>query len=338
MKYKIFILLILLNTNGINAQLQNSEDSLRAIIKQQKGDTTEVNALVYWAFKQVQFDSAMKYAQQGLLLSQKINYRKGEADCFFQIASFDFTYLKDYSKRIQNLLNALKIYEDLSYNTGIAEIHLVLQGIYRDVGDYKNAMIHAFLGEHIAASNKVVGRIFSFFGHRLAPLFLAEIAKTYIQMNQFDSAEIYIQKSIAQNELFNGAVWNFPIYILGTIQNLKGNYKIALVTMRSAIPLAKKNELFRDTLQIYSGMSTVFKNTGELDSAIYYADMVYRSLNPERETSYWLDAIKNLSQVYKLSGNNDSALKYTEHFYTVKDVSPPLTPSMLTHYSGIILR
>ena len=53
--------------------------------------------------------------------------------------------------------------------------------------------------------------------------------------------------------------------MLGTIQNLKGDYKLALATFRSAIPLAIQNETFHDTLQIYSGMSTLFKNTKELD-------------------------------------------------------------------------
>jgi signal transduction histidine kinase len=107
--------------------------------------------------------------------------------------------------------------------------------------------------------------------------------------------------------------------MLGTMQNLKGEYKLALTTFRSAIPLAIQNELFRDTLQIYSGMSTLFKNIKELDSVIYYARKVNESSNPERETHYWLIAIDNLAQAYKLKGNIDSALKYTEYFHTVKD-------------------
>jgi signal transduction histidine kinase/lipopolysaccharide biosynthesis regulator YciM len=318
-KSKIAILLCLFIINTIAAQNQPAADSLKTIISLQKQDTTEVNALVYLSRQQTQVDSAFKYVQQGLLLAQKINYKKGEADCYLQIAAINSNFLNDYSTSIKNLYDALKIYRDINYTTGIAETHLHLQGWYRDIGDYENALMHAFAGQEIAEANNTSGRAFSFGGHRLSPLFYAEIAQTYILMNQLDSAEFYIQKSIDQNELFKGSKWNFPIYMLGTIQNQKGDYKQALATFRSAIPLAIQNEFYQDTLQIYSGMSTLYKNTKELDSAIYYAKMVNESSNPEREASYWLNAINNIAQSYKLKGNIDSVLKYTEYFHQVKD-------------------
>ena len=318
-KRKIAIALCVFIINTIAAQNQPIADSLKTIINLQKQDTIQVNALVYLSRQQTQVDSAFKYVQQGLLLAKKINYRKGEADCYFQIAGINYNFLNDYSKRIQHLFDALKIYGDINYTTGVAETHLNLQGAYRAIGDYKNALMHAFAGQKIAESNNVTGRAFTFEGHRLSPLALAEIAETYIRTNQLDSAEFYIQKSINQNELFNGSKWNFPIYMLGTIQNLKGDYKLALATFRSAIPLAIQNELFHDTLQIYSGMSTLFKNTKELDSVIYYAKMVNESSDPKRETHYWLNSINNISQAYKLKGNIDSTLKYTEYFHHIND-------------------
>ncbi len=318
-KSKIAISLCLFIINTIVAQNQHIVDSLKTIINLQKQDTIQVNALVYLSRQQTQIDSAFNYVQQGLLLAQKINYRKGEADCYLQIAGINSNFLNDYSTGIQNLFDALKIYNEINYTTGVAETHLQLQGLYRDIGDYKNALMNAFAGQQIAESTNASGRVFSFGGHRLSPLFYAEIAQTYILMKQLDSAEFYIQKSIDQNELFKGSKWNFPIYMLGTIQNQKGDYKLALATFRSAIPLAIQNEFFQDTLQIYSGMSTLFKNTKELDSAIYYAKMVNESSNPERENHYWLNAINNIAQSYKLKGNIDSVLKYTEYFHHVKD-------------------
>jgi hypothetical protein len=47
-------------------------------------------------------------------------------------------------------------------------------------------------------------------------------------MNQFDSASFYSQKAIAQKEMFNGTEWNFPYYLLASIQTSQGNYKQAL--------------------------------------------------------------------------------------------------------------
>ena len=318
-KRKIAIALCVFIINTIAAQNQSIADSLKTIINLQKQDTIQVNALVYLSRQQTQVDSAFKYVRQGLLLAKKINYRKGEADCYFQIADINNNFLNDYSTSIQYLFDALKIYDDINYPTGLAETHLNLQATYRHIGDYKNALMHAIVCQQIAESNNVTGRAFTFEHHRLSPLALAEIAATYIRMNQLDSAEFYIKKSINQNELFKGSKWNFPIYMLGTIQNLNGDYKHALATFRSAIPLAIQNELFHDTLQIYSGMSTLFINTKELDSAIYYAKMVNESSDPNRQIYYWLNAINNITQAYKLKGNIDSTLRYTEYFHYVED-------------------
>ena len=213
---------------------------------------------------------------------------------------------------------AYNIYEFIKYNAGIAEARLMLQGSYRDIGDYQQSLMHAFAGEKIAESNDIKGNL-DFPGKHLAPLFLAEIGGTYVQMKKLDSALIYTQKSIDKNELFNGAQWNFPIYLLATIQNMQGNYKLALENYRRALPLAAQNEIFPDTLQIFSGMSTLFKNIGYLDSAIHYASIVTRSTNPELEIQVLLKSEINLAEAYKLKGNNDSALKYVELSHALED-------------------
>ena len=179
--------------------------------------------MAYLGNQQIEFDSAIKYAQQGLSLAKKINYRRGQADCFLVFAGF-IGSRGNFSQAIQYALDALKIYKDLRDNVGVASAHLILQAIYREAGDYKTALIHAFAGESIAETKNVTGTIV-FAGHLLAPLFLAEIGQTICNMNQLDSALFYTQKSINQKELFNGAKWGFPVYFLATLQVMQGNYK-----------------------------------------------------------------------------------------------------------------
>ena len=312
----VFILLLLIFNASLVWGQQNLADSLRAVINLQKGDTAEVNALVYLGNEQTLSDSAIIYAQQGLLLAQKINYKKGEADCFFVIGR---SYV-DFSGAIQYALIALDIYEDLHNSTGIASAHLILQGSYWVAGDYKNALIHAFSGEQVAEANAVKG-IFVFPGHRLAPLFLAEIGQIYVLRNQLDSALFYTQRSIDQKELFNGVEWGFPVYLLAAIQTMQGNYKLALENYRLSIPLSIQNGFARDTLQIFSGLSTLFKKTGDWDSSIYYAQKVAVSWNTksESEPKNLVEAVDNLAFVYKLKGNKDSTLKYIELNTALKD-------------------
>lgn len=174
----LILLIVLLGNNTINAQNINIEDSLKSIIKRQKDDTSEVNSLSYLASLQTLQDSRIKYAQQGLVLANKINYSKGEADCYLLIASATTNFIRG----IQSSLEALKIYEDLKDKTGIVLCYNMLQSHYRKIQDYKKSLAYAIEGEKIAEDYNIKGRLF-LPGYQLAPLYLADIGATYILLN-----------------------------------------------------------------------------------------------------------------------------------------------------------
>ena len=316
MKSILLLLLFLLGIYNTNAQ-KPDVDSLRTIVSRHKGDRAEVDALSLLGTLEQQTDTAVLYAQKGLSLAKNISYEKGVADCYLALQGI-YGQQENFSQAIQYTLNALAIYEGLKDPVGIASAHGMLQAEYRATGDFRKSLFHAFLSLQIAQAHNVKGTII-FPGHRWAPLMLAEIAQTYVLLNQLDSALFYTKKSIAENELFGGVKWNFPVYLLATIQSMQGQYNPALENYRSAVPLAIQNGFFRDTLQIFSGMSTLFRKKGQLDSAIHYARIVADSKNPELEIQNLLEAISNLEQIYKLTGNKDSAFKYIELSHHLKD-------------------
>jgi len=295
----------------------NYSDSLVAIINKGSGDTIEVDALVNLANIQTQPDSGMKLASQGLLLAEKIHYTRGKADCLFILADQN-SWQGDPGATVQHALDALTSYEFVKDNTGIATAHLLLQAIYRDMSDYRKSLTHAFAGERIAEANNVIGK-FWFPGNHLAPLFLAEIGQTYVFMNQLDSALTYTQKAVAQKEIFNGAEWNFPYYLLASIQSSQGNYKQALNNFHTSIVLARQNGIERDVFQNFGGMSTTFRETGQLDSAIYYAQLVVQCKLPDLESKTLQEGFDNLAELYKSTGEKDSAIKYITSSYQLRN-------------------
>jgi two-component system NtrC family sensor kinase len=314
MKNKL-LLIFFTFIGGFTCAQQKVTDSLLKIINLQKFDTAEVIALAYMGNLQTQKDSAIIYAQQGIALAEKLNYSRGYGYCLLTLSGNSGD---DFGKSIQFALKALDIFEDINDYTGMASAHLVLQGAFWSAGDYKNSLVHSFAGEKIAEENNVIG-VTIFPQHRLAPLFLAEIGQVYLLRNQLDSAEFYTKKSIAQNELFNGTQWNFPVYLLAYVQTMNGDYEAALKNFYGALSLAKSNGIFRDTLQVFSGMSTLFKKIRKPDSAIYYAQIVVHSVNPELEKKNLLEALSNLAEAYKLKGEKDSAIKYIEFNHALKD-------------------
>jgi signal transduction histidine kinase len=313
---KILIILLLWSSNGY-AQAQLNEDSLRAIINQHRGDKAEVDALAYLGYLQQQSDSIIWYAKEVQVLARKSKYRKGEADGILLIRR-SYDQQGNFSQAIQSALDALAIYEDIRDYVGMTSAHAVLQAIYREIGDYHKSLSHAFLGLQIAEEHNVNGSLI-FPGHRWAPLLLAEIGQTYVLMNYLDSALVYTKKSITQNELFNGTPWEFPIYLLATILNMKGEYRPALEKYREALVLCVPNGNPWDTLQVYSGMSTLFKNRRQYDSTIHYAQIVSQGWKSQSEFKNLLEATSNLAQAYKAIGNKDSTLRYTEFSYAMKD-------------------
>lgn len=313
-KVLIIALCLFLNcsTNG-----QVSKDSLIKIVNLDRRDIAEANALIHLANILTPSDSATTFIKKALSLSENLAYKKGKADCLLILAN-QCAFTSNFGQAIQYALAALTLYEEIRNNVGIASAHVVLQGLYRSVGDYKSSLTHAFASLQISEANNLKGEYF-LTGLSFVPGMLAEIGQTYVLMNQLDSALYFTQKAIQKKEKVNDSEWNFPVYLLATIQNMQGNYANALLNYRKALPLAVKNQYFWDTLQIFSGMASLFNKTGQTDSAINYAKMVAVSSDPRIELKNLLEALANLAEAYKRNGNKDSAIKYLELSYALKD-------------------
>jgi len=317
MKLKGLCTVIFLFVEMILFSQQPEKDSLLTIINKHQGDKGEVNASAHLANDLTDFDSAYHYAERGLDLAQRISDLKGKADCLLVLAGIAGSQSNN-SASIKYALNAQSIYGEIGDSLGVASAHGSLQATFRATGDLKSALAHAFKSVEISKNNPGPAE-FTIAGHSLVVPMEAEIAQTYLLMGRLDSAIYFTQKAIDSKEPFNNSEWNFPVYLLATIQTTQGNYRDALANFRRAIPLASRNLYFRDTLQIFSGMSTLFRKTGQLDSAIYYAHIVATSHDPDMETKSLMEALANLGEIYKMTGNKDSALKYIELNNQIKD-------------------
>jgi hypothetical protein len=79
-KLFLFNSLIIFSLSGITQNDSLKIDPLKKILVTEKEDTNKVNAFLQLCDIQGRPDSAIFYANQALLLSQKINYQKGEAE------------------------------------------------------------------------------------------------------------------------------------------------------------------------------------------------------------------------------------------------------------------
>ena len=131
---KLLIITLCLFLN-YNTKGQISKDSLIKIINLDRKDVAEINALIYLANALTPSDSATTFINKALSLSEKLNYKKGKADCFLILAN-QFSFTSNFGQAIQYDLAALTLYKEIRNNVGIASAHLALQSFYQAVGDY----------------------------------------------------------------------------------------------------------------------------------------------------------------------------------------------------------
>jgi two-component system, NtrC family, sensor kinase len=317
MKYNILLSVILLTQITIYGQVPERLQLLEKIRGNTK-DTSLVPALAKAARVERNTDTAYYFANKGLELARAMQFKSGEALSLLTISMLD-DRSGNYSESLRNILNAFSLYEKESNQAGMAEARLFLQGTYYNVlGDYRKALEYSIPGEKQSLQHNLIGFL-GFPGQRLAPLFSAEIAQVYILLNEPDSALIYANRAIAQRELINGSEWNFPIYLLATIQRTQGKYTESLANYRKAYHLAIQNNYAWDTIQIFAGLSTLLLNMEQPDSAIRYAGSVVQHWNKKSEYKNLYEAMDNLAQGYKAKGMPDSAVKYLELEKSVKD-------------------
>ena len=142
MKKIIFLLISFYTFSFVgHSQTKSNDDSVLAKINTEKFDSVKVNLLYQlgWdKFDLGKYDLAMKYTNEALTLAEKINFKKGIANCYLEIGGI-YNVISDYPKALANYQNALKIYTDSKNNQGLASTLMGLGNVFGYLLDYKSS-------------------------------------------------------------------------------------------------------------------------------------------------------------------------------------------------------
>jgi tetratricopeptide (TPR) repeat protein len=174
---KIVFLFIILNLIQLHsfAQKQGQAliDSLLLELPKAKEDTNKVKILTKLCnnFQLIgEYDKGLKYGNQALNLSKKINYKKGIADSYNNIGNV--YWRQSYNdKALENYFASLKTYRELGNKQGIGYSSLNIGNIYMDQGNYDKALENYFtslkvkqeLGDKqgIASAHNNIGSVYA---------------------------------------------------------------------------------------------------------------------------------------------------------------------------------
>ncbi len=156
MKFTVLFIAIFLTLTFASAQNIIVVDSLVKQLTLSKNDTNRVSLLVRLGelYNRANPALALRYAQEGVTSAQKLNYKKGEAQCLYQIGGA-FNVQGRYPEALEVLLKAKKINEAIKNFVGLSDNLRVIGIIYSNQNDYANAKQYLFEAKEVAKGLRI---------------------------------------------------------------------------------------------------------------------------------------------------------------------------------------
>lgn len=286
---------------------QNDVDSLRYILDNYKSvDTTRVNLLnqlgyEYWIVDPVKSD---ELGNQALTLSQRLDYKKGEAFANRVIGVAHWTR-GNYELGLIALLRSLNLYKELGDRLGEANCNLNVGLIYSDQTNYNRALDYFMeatsifeslnRSDRIATTYNKVGELFTSqqkysqaYDYLIRALSIHQsnnfdygigesnnrLGQLFVQQGDFDRGLVYLLNSLEISERINdqeGIVRDYENIGRAYLNNVQ--YRMAETYLKRGERKAREFGSKRWLRDIYLDQKQLFESLGQLKEALHYADL-----------------------------------------------------------------
>jgi signal transduction histidine kinase len=295
------------------ASAQKLVDSLEKAYKKNRQDTTLVRLLDAKAlikYVQVNTDSGMLCARQGLAISRGIHYKYGEVRSMADIAL--------YLNTMGDLPGALRLcFETLPKAVAIKETYTIGQcyntlGLtYHTLNEYKKSIDYYHKSLIYMLQSGVYGS---------AAVEYNNLSRSFLDLNMLDSALFYANKCYALDvEKHNYRSIGFALRNLGIIQYKKGDYTGAIDFFNKS--LAQKGSKGNDYLhsEDLRRKAEAWQKLGNLDSCIGCAKQAYEEAKLAKDPSIIMDATSLLTNVFKAKNDYRQAYDYQQIMLMAQD-------------------
>jgi len=291
----------------VSAQIPLGIDSLKQELSFAKADTNKVKLLTYLSYQYTWSypDSCIRYTQEALALAKQLNYDNGIALSYHSMCRA-LTTSGNFPLALEYGFKALTLYERLNAKQDMIGLYGDIGICYREQGDYNSALKYGRKSVQLAEANPVDTLQLTAMEGMLGSI--------YEKSQQPDSAIKYAEAAYKFQKQWSGL-----LYELGSAYAQKGDYAKAMEYYRNGIPLAEEQHLQVDLLDMYNGMSEIYRRQGRLDSAIYYAT---KGVGQEIGRVYPASLVRTagmLANLYETEHNGDSAIKYFKVAIALKD-------------------
>lgn len=172
----------------------------------------------------------------------------------------------NFTNALQAALKSVHLFEELKNEERVAWLYITLANIYRDFGDYETALGYAL------KSIKIYNKLYV-----SARVPLAAAGSIYELQNKLDSGFAYVQRAKQLDFEYNESKWSYLNVLMGNLFRKSHQYDSSLIYYRSALPVAMVNK--KDAIDTYIGIAKLYRETGRIDSSIFYANEAQRKFS-----------------------------------------------------------
>ncbi|GAB4018178.1 hypothetical protein GCM10028808_51910 [Spirosoma migulaei] len=309
MKSIKFLVFIWLWCQGAFAQ-QSLSDSLTQRLSQPLADTTRVLILDQLG-RSLMYSKpfeAIQLAQDGLTISRKIGFKRGEARILNRIGAI-LRITGNYAKALEAHLESVQVAEAINDIDALARTYNNIGVLYSERKDSRKAIDYfkktRALAEQLGNTD-------------LTRTALSNIGADYAFLNRLDSALVYTRAAYELTLRLNTSDAQIELINLGNIYKRMGKNALALTYYKKSIPTSVAVRNDRTLSLTYLEMAEVFRKLNQPDSAIGYAKQSLQLAQAANTPVNILNAGKLLSELYE-TANPQQALVYFKLASVAKD-------------------
>jgi len=259
------------------------------------------NQLAHASILAGDYSNAFKYAKEGKLLAETIDYSLGRGLALKNIAHF-YIFIDDYETALDYYIKALE-YVRIADN-GL-EIALALSNIgqlYSKIGENDESI--AVFVESLEILNKMNDK-------RALAYTLGAMAEAYRNKGLYeDSLELTYKSLEILIEIDDRIGLVISYNLVGDLQLQSGNLLEAKQNFERSLSLAKKNNIFSLITMPYIGLAKMATTEKNYPLANEYAQNALTISSDRNELNRQVESLSILSQIAEVQNNFSMALKY----------------------------
>jgi tetratricopeptide (TPR) repeat protein len=304
MKIKTIIIIVCLAFTGYLANGQEV-DSLLLNLKTAKEDSNKVLLLHKLSASQIYKNPelGLNYSSEALLLSQRIGYKKGEANSNYYIAVFLNTYGKLDESEIY-FRKAGEIYREINNIWGETSVLGQIGGIYFDREKYDIALRLRFVALKLDRENRL---------RQNESSDLQNIAIILSRMTRYEDAESYFKEALIIKKEVGDWSGESMVYVnYGAMLIDQEKWTEALPCFEKALEIQEKLGEYRIIAACKTNLGNIYMRIKKYDSALKFQQDALDMYAFLKDTVGMANAYNGLGALYNETGNYRNGAKSYE--------------------------